>query len=104
MVRKLRTSQMRVISRRALLEAIARHRSLEAPLEAWFRIAKAASWRSLEDVRKTHPNADFVEPYTVFTIKGNSYRLIVKIEYRWGLIFVKWVLTQAEYDRGDWKK
>ncbi len=95
---------MRAISRKALLEAVARHRSLEAPLEAWFRIAKAAFWSSLEDVRHTYPNAYFVEPYTVFNIKGNSYRLIVKIEYRWGLIFVKRVLTHAEHDRGDWKK
>ena len=37
-------------------------------------------------------------------IKGNSYRLVVKIEYRLGIMFVKHVLTHAEYDKGDWKK
>jgi mRNA interferase HigB len=54
-------------------------------------------------VRKTYPHADFVDPYTVFNIKGNAYRLIVKIEYRWQLIFVKHLLTHEEYDRGRWK-
>ncbi|HZU43302.1 MAG TPA: type II toxin-antitoxin system HigB family toxin [Terriglobales bacterium] len=95
---------MRVISRRTLLEAAARHRDLQGPLDAWYRIAKTSSWMSLEDVRKTYPSADYVDPYTVFNIKGNSYRLVVKIEYRWRLIFVKRVLTHAEYDRGDWKR
>lgn len=54
------------------------------------------------------PHADFhadsVDPYTVFNIKGNSYRLIVKIEYRWQIIFVKHLLTHEEYDKGGWKK
>jgi hypothetical protein len=47
---------------------------------------------------------NFVDPYTVFNIKGGAYRLIVKIEYRWQKIFVKHVLTHAEYDRNEWKK
>jgi mRNA interferase HigB len=95
---------MRIISRRALLEAAAKHRDLEAPLDAWYRIAKTSRWTSLEDVRKTYPTADYVDPYTIFNIKGNSYRLVTKIEYHWSLVFVKRVLTHAEYDRGDWKK
>lgn len=95
---------MRVISRRPLMEAAAKHRDLEPSLDAWYRIAKTSRWMSLEDVRKIYPNADYVHPYTVFNIKGNSYRLVAKIEYRWGLIFVKKVLTHAEYDRGSWKK
>lgn len=45
-----------------------------------------------------------MDPYTVFNIKGNPYRLVVKIEYRWQMIFVKRLLSHAEYDKGDWKK
>jgi len=51
-----------------------------------------------------YPHADFVAPYTVFNIKGNNYRLIVKIEYRWQIIFVKYLLRHADYNRGKWKK
>jgi mRNA interferase HigB len=53
---------------------------------------------------KVYPSADLVGPYTVFNIKGNTYRLIVKIEYRWQIIFVKHLLTHAEYDRKEWTK
>ncbi|HEY2117397.1 MAG TPA: type II toxin-antitoxin system HigB family toxin [Candidatus Angelobacter sp.] len=54
-------------------------------------------------IRWRHCEADFVDPFTVFNIKGGHYRLIVKIEYRWQIIFVKHLLTHEEYDRGAWK-
>jgi mRNA interferase HigB len=95
---------MRVISRKRLKEAVLRHGNVEASLDAWYRIAKNAVWKSIEDVRKTYPSADPVGPYTVFNVKGNRYRLVVKIEYRFGLVFIKEVLTHAEYDKGEWKR
>ncbi len=94
---------MRVISKSAWRDAVAVDPSVEGPIAEWYRVAKHAAWRSLADVRKVYPHADFVAPYTVFNIKGNSYRLIVKIEYRWQIIFVKQLLTHAEYNPGKWK-
>lgn len=95
---------MHVISKKRLTQAIARDQALSAPLIVWYKVARTATWASIADVRRTYPTADFVEPYTVFNIKGNRYRLITKIEYRWELVFIKAVLTHAEYDKGDWKK
>ena len=95
---------MHVISRKKLKEAATRHGDLEAPLDAWFRIAKRASWKNLVDVRKTFSNADDVGKWTVFNIKGNQYRLIVEMNYRFGRIYIRHVLTHAEYDRGSWKQ
>jgi mRNA interferase HigB len=93
---------MRMVSRKQLREAVSVHADLESSFDTWYRVAKSADWKSIEDVRKTYPNADPVPPCTVFNIKGNRYRLIVKIEYRFGLAFIKDVLTRAEYDKGDW--
>ena len=90
---------MHVISRKALRDEVARHADLEVPLDAWYRIASKGEWKSLVDVRQTYSHADYQEPYTIFNIKGNSYRLIVKIEYRFNSIFIKHVLTHAEYDK-----
>ena len=95
---------MHVISKKAWKDAVAADPALEAPISEWYKVASSASWQSLMDVRKTYRHADFVDPYTVFNIKGNNYRLVVKIEYRWQLIFVKHLLTHAEYERGGWKK
>jgi mRNA interferase HigB len=94
---------MHVISRKKLKEAVARHADLEGPLDAWFRIAKKALWGNLADVRKTFSNADAVGRSTVFNVKGNQYRLITEINYAFGRIYIRHVLTHAEYDRGGWK-
>jgi mRNA interferase HigB len=92
-----------VISKSAWREAVADDAALESAINAWHKIATAASWGNIVDVKKTYPHADFVAPYTVFNMKGNVYRLIVKIEYKWQMIFVKHLLTHAEYDQGGWK-
>jgi len=95
---------MHVISRKRLKEASTRHGELEAPLDAWFRIAKKASWKNLADVRRTFSSADAVGKWTVFNIKGNQYRLITEINYMFGRIYIRRVLAHAEYDRGGWKQ
>jgi mRNA interferase HigB len=87
-----------------LKEAAEKHSDLAAPLDAWYRIATKAKWANLADVRKTWASADSVEQYTVFNIKGNDYRLIAEINYLTGRVFLRYVLTHAEYDRGRWKK
>jgi mRNA interferase HigB len=95
---------MHVISRKKLKEAATRHSDLESPLDAWYRIARKASWKSLADVRKTFSGADTVGRRTVFNIKGNQYRLIAEINYTFGRIYIRHVLTHAEYGRGGWKQ
>src|SRR5208283_5096665 len=97
-------SGMHVISRKKLKQAAERHVELEGPLDAWFRIAKKAVWKNLADVRRTLSSADAVAKWTVFNIKGNQYRLIAEINYKFGRLYVRHVLTHAEYDRGDWKR
>ena len=94
---------MHVISRKKLKDAAARHGDLEGPLDASFRITKKALWRNLAEVRKTFSTADTVNNWTVFNIKGNQYRLITEINYSFGRIYIRHVLTHAEYDRGGWK-
>ncbi|HKW64788.1 MAG TPA: type II toxin-antitoxin system HigB family toxin [Candidatus Acidoferrum sp.] len=95
---------MHVISRKKLLEAAEKHTELGAPLDVWYRIAKKAEWKNLMEVRRELPTADAVEEFTVFNIKGNAYRLIAEINYRTGRIFLRHVLTHAEYSKGAWKK
>jgi mRNA interferase HigB len=94
---------MHGISRKKLKEAAVRHGDLEGLLDAWFRVVKKAAWRSLADVRKSLSTADLVGKWTVFNVKGNQYRLITEINYAFGRIYIRHVLTHAEYDRGGWK-
>ena len=95
---------MRVISKRKLLEAIERDRTLDGLLNAWHKVVSNADWKNFAEVRQTYSSADYVDPYTVFNIRGNNYRLIAKLEYKKHLVFVKHVLTHEEYDKRNWKK
>ncbi len=95
---------MHVISRKKLLEAAAKHGDLGEPLDVWYRIAKKAEWKNLVEVRQVFPTADPVDKFTVFNIKGNAYRLITEINYQTGRIFLRHVLTHAEYSKGGWQK
>jgi mRNA interferase HigB len=95
---------LHIISRKKLLEAGQRHPELNGPLDVWYRIAKKATWKNLVDARRQLPTADPVQEFTVFNIKGNAYRLITEINYRTGRIFLRHVLTHAEYNKGAWKK
>jgi len=97
-------TRLHVISRKKLLDPAKKHGDLAEPLDAWYRIAKKSKWKSLADVRRVCPTADPVEKFTVFTIKGNAYRLITEITYRTGRVFLRHVLTHAEYSKGAWKQ
>ena len=94
---------MRVISRKRLRDAQAIHADLLEPLNLWWKVAECADWKSLAHVRKTYRDTDAVGRYTVFNIKGNKYRLIVRMEYEKHKIYVIAVLTHAQYDEGVWK-
>jgi mRNA interferase HigB len=93
---------LHVISRKKLLEAAERHRDLAGPLDVWYRIAKKAEWRNLVDVKRVFPTADAAGRFTIFNIKGNAYRLVAEINYRTQKIFLRHVLTHAEYSKGNW--
>lgn len=95
---------MRVFAHKTLLHFAARHPDAAEQLDFWYRIAKREKWNNLVEVRKMFPHADAVGRFTVFNVKGTKYRLITEINYAKQLIFVRYFLTHAEYDRGDWKR
>jgi mRNA interferase HigB len=95
-------ARLHVISRKKLLAAAERYRDLAGPLDVWNRIAKKAAWRSVVDVRRVFPSADVVGEFILFNIKGNAYRLITEINYQTRKIFLRHVLTHAEYSKGGW--
>ncbi len=54
-------------------------------------------------MQSVFPQAEAVGNFTVFNIKGNKYCLIVTIDYERQLIYIKYILTHAEYDKDRWK-
>lgn len=93
---------MRVIARKTLRNFFAAHADAKAPLESWFHEARAAAWRTPQDIASSYPHADFLPGNrVVFDIAGNRYRLIAKIHYNTGIVFIRFIGTHAEFDRTD---
>lgn len=73
-------------------------------LQIWLDVAKGSDWRSLEHIRRAFPATDMVGPLAIFNIRGNNYRLIVRMVFARQKIYIKEFLTHAEYDKELWKK
>jgi mRNA interferase HigB len=94
---------MNTISYRRIREFIFLHPDAESPLNAWYKIAKKASWKNLVEVRIDYPHADLVGGFIVFNIAGNKFRPISEIHFEANLLLIRHVLTHAEYDKDKWK-
>lgn len=91
---------MHVVSLKRLREFWETHASAERALRAWHREAKAASWHSFAEIKRCHRSADCLPGNrVVFDLKGDHYRLVVRIHYNAGRIFIRFVGTHAEYDK-----
>lgn len=91
---------MHVVSVKTLREFWECHADSEEALRAWFHEAKSASWKSFAEIKKRHRSADCLPGNrVVFDIKGNHYRLIARIHYNTGRLFIRFVGTHAEYSK-----
>jgi mRNA interferase HigB len=93
-----------VISTTTIRKYAGDHADAADELMRWTKTAKHARWRGLDDVRQHFPDADQYKSLLIFNIRHNHYRLIVKVDYRAGLLMIKEFLPHKDYARGDWKK
>ncbi len=93
---------MNVITRRTLRGFWERHPDAEQPLKAWHAEMLRCDWKTPHEIKARFGTASVLRNgRMVFNIHGNSYRLVVDIDYIRGAIFVKFIGTHAEYDRID---
>ena len=95
---------MSVICKRELFGKAAKYADAKNALRYWFKIATAAEWHNLEDIRRDFPPTDMVDSLAIFNIKGTHYRLIVRIAFAPRRVYIKELLTHSEYSKGAWKK
>ena len=100
----MRRFWVRIVSRKAIREASARHKEWAASLNAWYKISKNADWNNFADVRRSWKNSDMVGKFVVFDISHNRCRLIASIKYEWKMIYIRHILSHAEYDRMEWQR
>ena len=90
---------MHVISQKRIWEAKERYQETASALDAWYRIAKASTFENFAQLKAAFPSVDKVGDQYVFDVGGNKLRIIAKVEFRQGKIFIRHVLTHAEYSK-----
>ncbi len=96
---------MRVIAKSTLRGFWENHKDCEQQLKSWYYEADKANWINPNEIKKDYPSASILEDNrVVFNIKGNQYRLIVKVNYEYKIVWIRFIGTHAEYDKIDAKK
>jgi len=93
---------MRVIALSTLRTYWENHPDSRQQLQAWYEDARHALWQSPTDIKSVYRNASIIaNNRVVFNIKGNDYRLIVAVNYKFGIIYIRFVGDHKGYDRID---
>ena len=93
---------MRLLSSNTLLEFGERHSIAQGPLKDLVATLRRATWRNMDEVRRTRPDARPISgERVIFKVKGDEFRVIVAIDFTRQIAFVKFVGTHAAYDRID---
>ena len=95
---------MRVISKKPLREFWQHHPQSRASLEDWYRKASVLQATSFAQLRETFASADYVDGFTIFDVGGNRYRIAAVVHYDGQRLYVRQVMTHAEYDRNHWRR
>jgi mRNA interferase HigB len=91
---------MNVIKRKTLVEYGIKFGDAKSQLDTWYHEVEKASWSGSQDIKERYSSASFLHKnIVIFNIKGNRYRLVVKVEYQSQVVFIKWFGTHADYDK-----
>ena len=91
---------MRVIAKKILRDFWTIYPDCEQQLKSWYQETSVADWTKPSQIKKEYPSASFLtDNRIVFNIKGNNYRLIIKINYDYQMIWIRFIGTHAEYDK-----
>ncbi len=95
---------MHIISWKKLDDFIIKHPISESSIKSWYKIIKNSKFKDFNELKMVFNSVDQVKNLTVFNISGNNFRLIVAIHFNRQKVFIRNILTHAEYDKENWKK
>jgi mRNA interferase HigB len=93
---------MRIVGVSILDECKRKHADVRGSLRAWQKDVERASWKTSLDIKESYAKVDIIGGKCVkFNIKGNKYRLVVKINYQMSVVRILFADTHGEYDKID---
>lgn len=77
-----------------------KHPDSRKALDAWRSEVEKAKWQTSQDIKNNYRTASFLDNnQVIFNIKGNKYRLVVKVRYENEIVHIEWIGTHQEYDK-----
>jgi mRNA interferase HigB len=96
---------MRVIAVKTLKNYSKEYPQAKQAVLSWYEEAEKADWANPNELKEQYHQASVLsEKRVVFNIHGNSFRLIVDIEYRLKIVFIVWFGSHKQYNKIDAKK
>jgi mRNA interferase HigB len=93
---------LRVIAKKILRDFWLKHPDCEQQLKSWYNEAEIATWKTPNEIKRDYPSVSILENNRiVFNIKGNNYRLIIKLNYHYQMVWIRFIGTHAQYDKVD---
>ena len=90
---------MRIISKRRLREFWEGRKKASAKAErdlsAWYKLAKNAEWANFAMLKQTFGSSDQVGNCVVFDVGSNRFRLIGRVNYVRGIVYVLRVMDHS---------
>jgi len=93
---------MRIIAHRTIVKYGNRYPDSKTALDSWYKTTQTAKWKNFQEIKHDFNSVDYVgNKRYVFNIKGNNYRLVVKILFVQQITYIRFVGTHKEYDEID---
>lgn len=91
---------MQIAGRDRLDTFVRAHSDARSWIENWIADVEAARWRTPQDIRRNYASASFLaDNIVIFNVKGNHYRMEVRVAYKTRIVVVRWTGTHAEYSK-----
>ena len=92
----------RIFAKSTLRDFWEKHPDSEQYLKTWYDIVLNTRWENPADVKQVFGNASILKSgRVVFNIKGNSYRLVAKINFEKQWLFIRFIGTHKDYNTID---
>jgi len=95
---------MHIISQKKLKEFVLMHPGARTPCDRWYKVFTEMPFDNIMEVKAYFPSVDHVAGVYVFNLGGNNYRLVAKILFKARRVYIRAIMTHAEYSKDRWEE
>jgi mRNA interferase HigB len=91
-----------IVTKGTILKYCEKYPSANTALEQWYYEFRRFDFKHFNDLKAIYPGASILtNGRVIFNIKGNEFRLIVRINFFAKALYIIWFGTHKEYNKID---